>query len=61
MREETETSAGILCETLGPGILDNTDIARFWDRVALTDDENRAVHALNLMFSDMVETGCYCR
>ena len=54
-REENELSTGTLCESIGPSILDNANIARFWDRVALTDDEIRAVQALNLMFSDMVE------
>ncbi|MXY20821.1 MAG: ATP-binding protein [Dehalococcoidia bacterium] len=54
-REENELSTGTLCESIGPSILDNANIARFWDRVALTDDEVRAVQALNLMFSDMVE------
>ena len=52
---ESELPPGILCETLGPGLLGNADMARFWDRVALTGDEDRAVDALNLIFDDRVE------
>ena len=50
-----ENTPGIKCEFLGPGLLSNRDIARFWDRVALTDDENHAVDALNLIFAGDVE------
>ena len=45
----------IRCESLGPGLLNNVDMARFWDKVALTDDENKAVQALNLIFDNKVE------
>ena len=38
------------CESLGPGVLDNSDLVRFWDEVALTDDEERAIDALRLIF-----------
>ena len=41
---------------LGPSVLSNcATIARFWDEVALTDDENRAVEALRLVFGDTIE------
>lgn len=53
--EDADLPSEILCETLGPGLLSNTDMARFWDRVALTDDESRAVDALNLIFTNKVE------
>lgn len=33
----------------------NSDIARFWDDVVLTDDETQAVHALRLIYGDDVE------
>ncbi len=52
---ESEFSSRILCETLGPGLLSNSDMARFWDKVALTDDEALAVETLNLIFDDVVE------
>jgi predicted ATPase len=45
----------IACESLGPGRLGNSELARLWDHVALTDDEERAVSALRLIFGDDVE------
>ena len=45
----------IRCVSLGPGLLSNDDMARFWDGVALTDDETRAVHALRMIYGDDVE------
>lgn len=45
----------IRCESLGPGLLSNRDLARFWDTVALTDDEPFALDALRLVFGDRVE------
>ena len=37
-------------------IIPNSDqLARFWDKVALTEEESRAVDALNLIYSDKVE------
>ena len=43
------------CKSLGPGILTNTDLSRFWDAVALTDDEDRATRALGLVLGKTVE------
>ena len=45
----------IQCESLGPGLPNSRQLAGFWDKVALTDDESRAVEALNLIYSDTVE------
>ncbi len=45
----------IECESLGPGLVSNNDLARFWDRVALTDDESRAMEAIRLIFGDDVD------
>ncbi len=53
--DETQLPAEILCESLGPSLLTNADVARFWDKVALTDDETQAVEALHLLFGDTVE------
>lgn len=40
---------GILnCESLGPGIADNSTLARFWDGVALTEQEDVSLQALRL-------------
>ena len=45
----------IECESLGPSLPNNSDMARFWDRVALTSDESRALSALNLIYKNGVE------
>ena len=52
---ESRLPSEVRCESLGPSLLSNMDLARFWDQVALTDDEARAVQALNLIFDDKVE------
>ena len=51
--DETQLLSEILCESLGPSLLSNADVARFWDKVALTEDETRALEALNLLFGDI--------
>ena len=48
---ESDLPASIQCESLGPNVLSNEDIARLWDKIALTDDEDRAVEALRLIFA----------
>ena len=45
----------IQIETLGPGLLENSDLAGFWDTVALTDGEELAVEALRIVLGDDVE------
>ena len=55
LNRESELPAAIKCETLGPGLLDNDKIARFWDEIALTDDEDRVLEALRLIFGDKVD------
>ena len=52
---DSKLKSGIRCESLGPSVLENSAIARLWDKVALTDDENRAVEALRLIFGETVE------
>ena len=42
------------CELLGPGLLHNADLARLWDKVALTDHEAVALDALRLIFGNRV-------
>ena len=51
----TELPPSAQCESLGPGLPSSSQLARFWDNVALTDEESRAVKALNLIYSDRVE------
>ena len=53
--EEGEVSIAIECESQGPGLLADNVIAHFWDNVALTEDENHALHALRLIFGDDVD------
>ncbi len=53
--DESELPSAIRCESLGPSVLDNAAIARFWDKIALTDDENRAVQALKQLVRNEVE------
>ena len=38
----------IECESLGPGLPDNSKLARFWDSVALTEKEDLSLEALHL-------------
>ncbi len=45
----------IKCETLGPGLLNNDEIAKFWDKIALTSEEDQTVNALKLIFGVKVE------
>ncbi len=39
----------IECESLGPGLLSNSTLARFWDNVALTEEEDLSIRALKLI------------
>ena len=55
LRTQNELPASTPCESLGPGLLSNYDMARLWDEVALTDDEDLALTALRLVFGNRVE------
>lgn len=37
------------CESLGPGLPSNSKLARFWDKVALTEEEDLSIKALRLI------------
>ena len=39
-------------ESLGPGLLDNDELARLWDAVTLTDGEDLATEALRLVMGE---------
>ena len=54
MLDEDEWPSAIACESLGPGVLSNYDMARFWDNVVLTDGEELSIHALRLVLRDKV-------
>ena len=55
VQPESQLPPAIQCESLGPGLPSNRDMAQFLDKVATTDDEYRAVNALSLIFHDPVE------
>ena len=52
---EDKWSSPIGCQFLGPGLLSDEEIVRFWNAIALTDDEDRAVQALRLIFGNDLE------
>ena len=52
---EDEAPSQIGCESLGPGLLDKHEIARYWDTIALTDEEDRAMQALKLILGSDVD------
>ncbi len=49
MIESTDLPPELNCEALGPNVLDNRALAGYLDEVALTDHEERAIDALNLI------------
>ena len=51
--------SALTCEFLGPGLPSGYDLARFWDNVALTDEETRAVESLRLIFGDRVQRAAF--
>ena len=52
---QEELPSAIACISLGPGLIQNDEVAAFWDSVALTDDESHAVEALQLVLGNTVE------
>ena len=48
-------SSPIGCQSLGPGLLSDKEIVRSWNAIALTEDEDRAVQALRLIFGNDLE------
>ena len=51
---DDDAAPHITCEHIGPGMLGDRDMSRFWDRVALTDDEHHAVRALEMVIGNEV-------
>lgn len=43
------------CQFLGPGLLSDEEIVRFWNAIALTDDEDRATQTLRLILGSDLE------
>ena len=52
---EDEPLPAMKCESQGPGLLNNIDLARLWDGVVLTDDQERAVDALRPVFGSGID------
>ena len=52
---EANWSSPIGCQSLGPGLLSDEEIVRSWNAIALTEDEDRAVQALRLIFGNDLE------
>ena len=55
MFEQRELPPQAQCESLGPGLPSSTQLAGFWDTVALTEEESQAVEALNIIYRGRVE------
>jgi len=52
---ESKSPPRIGCGFLGPGLLSNQEFVRYWEAIALTEDEDRAVQALRLIFGSDLE------
>ena len=53
--EESELPPEVSCESLGPGLPGSGELARLWDRITLTDDEDRVIRAVNLAMDEAAE------
>lgn len=53
--QESQFHSTIGCEAVGPGVIDNPTMAKFWDGIALTDYEDRAVESLRLIYGDEID------
>ena len=45
-KDDKGFASEVLCESLGPGLMSNNDMARFWDNIALTDNETSSGECL---------------
>ena len=52
--DRTNFPSAAKCESVGPESLTTEDAARLWDNIALTEQEDLAVSALNLVFAEEV-------
>ena len=53
--QEIQLHPSIGYEIVGPGIISNPTMASFWDGIALTDYEDRAVESLRLIYGNEIE------
>ena len=49
---ETRMPPEMACEILGPNLPESGELARLWDRISLTDDEDRVIRAVNLAINE---------
>lgn len=54
-RRRSVNESEVRCTTIGPDVLDTRDVARFWDSVALTDDESLAIDSLILLAGNDID------
>ena len=54
IHDNDEFPLEIKLATLGPGLPDNDEVARFWNHVMLTDEEELALEALKLVLGNSV-------
>ena len=52
---DPESPPEVSCESIGPGLLDNSRIAGFWDSVVLTKHADHPARALRLIFGDDID------
>lgn len=53
--DSLEQMSEVRCVSLGPGLPNSYQLAGFWDSVALTDDDRRAVRSLQIIGGEKVE------
>jgi predicted ATPase len=53
--DSSEQMSEVRCVSLGPGLPNNYQLGGFWDSVALTDDDSRAVRSLQIIGGEDVE------
>ena len=54
-KQDAKWPVDIECGSLGPGLPNDTDLARHWDRIALTDRENQSLRGLQLILGRPVD------
>ena len=53
--ERQNFPSGQACRSLGPGLPNSDEVAELWDGIALTEDEEHAIRALNLVIDSEAE------
>ena len=53
--QDAKWPADIECGSLGPGLPNDADVVRYWDRIALTDRESQPLRGLQLILGRSVD------